>query len=120
MLRLSPRFVAALLWCVIALLPGRGFAAALMAGPVAPATAALAAADDSAALPCHAAPAASDDTGAAPTPHLCHACDLCHAGLAVAPAAPVLGDAPRAGLAALAPAAHPGRNAPDGLFRPPR
>jgi hypothetical protein len=117
MLRLSPRLVAALLWCAIALLPLRGLAASWMAGEMALGTTAVASADAS--LPCHAAPPADD--GAAPAPHLCTACDLCHAGVTVAPAAPSLVGTPASAAPdeAFVPSHH-GRLAPDGLFRPPR
>lgn len=120
MLRLSPRIVAALLWCAIALLPLRGLAAGWMAGEMALGAGAVATTD--AAMPCHAVPpaAAAADGGAAPAPHLCTACDLCHAGVTVAPAAPSLGEAPAAAAPDEALPSHHGRVAPDGLFRPPR
>jgi hypothetical protein len=115
MLRLFPRLVALLLWCVIALLPVRGLAASWMVGEMAFGTSAVATTE--AAMPCHAAPAV-DDGGVAP--HVCTACDLCHAGVTVAPMAPSLGDVPASGTPDEALPSHHGRVAPDGLFRPPR
>ena len=120
--RLSRRFVAALLWIAIALLPLRGFAAAVMPALMASAPAAEAQADDVAlAVPCHGDSHDTDATAApADSTHTCSLCDLCHSSVALAPptvlaltttrAAPPRGAAP--------PAIEP--RAPDGLFRPPR
>lgn len=117
MLRLSPRLAVALLWCAIALLPLRGLAASWMAGEMAFGTGVAGATES--AMPCHAAPPAPDDTGTA-SPHLCTACDLCHAGVTVPPAALVLAATPLSAAPDEALPSHHGRVAPDGLFRPPR
>jgi hypothetical protein len=120
--RSSRRFIAALLWIAVALLPVRGLAAAvmpvLMSG-MAPAAASAPVDEMAAAMPCHGASqdAASDaDT----TSHNCALCDLCHSSVAAAPAAPaampVMHDAQP--VSAMPRAALP--HAPDGLFRPPR
>ena len=120
--RLSRRFVAALLWIAIALLPLRGLAAAVMPvamSGLAPVVASAPADDTAVAMPCH---GASQDASAAAadTSHACALCDLCHSSVAAAPAPmvamPVLHDAQP--LGALPRAALP--RAPDGLFRPPR
>jgi hypothetical protein len=116
-LRLSPRLVALLLWCAIALLPLRGLAAAWMSGSMA--TTPVATASAEAALPCHAATPADDGSAADAAP-LCTACDLCHAGVTVAPVPAVLADAPAAAAPDEALPSHHGRVAPDALFRPPR
>jgi hypothetical protein len=118
--RLSRRFVAALLWIAIALLPVRGWAAVLMPvvmqhGP------AVASAGDNAAPPCHGQTAQDTPADDATTaPGTCSMCDLCHTSVAQAPAAPQLAAAPHEPLpAAQAPTPIEPR-APDGLYRPPR
>jgi hypothetical protein len=120
--RLSSRFITALLWIAIALLPVRGLAAAVMpvamAGMV-PAAASAAADETAVAMPCHgASPNATES--AADTSHACALCDLCHSSVAAAPAPPIVmplsHDAQP--LGALPRAVEP--RAPDGLFRPPR
>jgi hypothetical protein len=114
--RPSRRLVAALLWLAIALLPLRALGMVWMqGGTVAPAVAA-APAD---AMPCHGGDAAADGA-AAPQHHACHLCDLCHAGVTVAPDAPTVASALTAPTPIAAPASPQGRAAPDGLFRPPR
>ena len=120
MLRPSRRLTVALLWLAIALLPLRGFAAALM--PVAMVDAPITTATDAheaAALPCHGM--ASDSQAAAESgTHTCSLCDLCHASMVHAVSASVsLADLPEStppssATAAVEPAA------PDSLFRPPR
>lgn len=125
--RLSRRFVAALLWIAIALLPLRGFAAAVMPALMAAApssfVSAHAPADDAAAVhPCHGAEQPSADAGTLPadSSHTCSLCDLCHSGVALAPPAIVALAAPhQAQPRGAAPTAIEPR-APDGLFRPPR
>jgi hypothetical protein len=115
MFRPAPRLVAALLWLAIALLPLRAMGMAWMqAGAPNPAVAA-AAAD---AMPCHGGDAAAG--GGVASHHACQLCDLCHAGVTVAPEAPALALAPAAPTPVAAPPGLHGRVAPDGLFRPPR
>jgi hypothetical protein len=121
--RRSPRFIALLLWLVIALLPIRAMASAVM--PVMM-MAGLPSSDVSApaekiVMPCHAAMAdAADDAAATDMNHTCSLCDLCHGSVAAAPQAAVP-----------APTAHEPQpqgvvpadiepRAPDSLFRPPR
>jgi hypothetical protein len=121
MFRLPRRFVAALLWIAIALLPVRGLAAAVM--PVVmsgmePAEVSAPSDETAVAMPCH---GASQDAAAdADAGHTCALCDLCHSSVATAPTAleavPVLHDAQPSG--AMSRAVEP--RAPDGLFRPPR
>jgi hypothetical protein len=118
--RLSRRFIAALLWTAIALLPLRGLAAAVMPVTMSGMTPAVTSAPAealTAAIPCH---AASQDAADTDTTHTCALCDLCHSSVAAAPASPallpVLHDAPP--VAALPQAVEP--RAPDSLFRPPR
>ncbi|HET9976873.1 MAG TPA: hypothetical protein VFQ20_05515 [Burkholderiaceae bacterium] len=126
MSRPAPRLVAALLWLAIALLPLRALGMAWMQagtiGPAAVATVVATVAAPADAVPCHgglpAAPAAATDGMAV---HLaCQLCDLCHAGVTVAPASPALGQAPASAAPDEVLPSHPGRVAPDGLFRPPR
>lgn len=118
--RLSRRFISALLWLAIALLPVRGLAAAVMPVMMSgmPASASAPADEAAAAMPCHGA--SQDATADADASHACALCDLCHSSVATAPAAPeavpVLHDAQPSG--ALPQAVEP--RAPDGLFRPPR
>ncbi len=119
--RLSRRFIAALLWTAIALLPLRGLAAAVMPvamSGMAPAMLSAPADETATVMPCH---GASQDTAAdADTAHTCALCDLCHSSVAAAPAAPTVMPAPHDAqpMGALPQAMHP--RAPDGLFRPPR
>jgi hypothetical protein len=126
--RHRPRFAALLLWIVIALLPIRAMASAVMPVMMAGLPAAEAGAppqDVPVVMPCHAAMAdvasdANDDAPAADMTHTCSLCDLCHSSVTVAPRTsvvlPVLHEPhPEAG----APSAIEPR-APDGLFRPPR
>ncbi len=121
MFRLSPLFVAALLWVAIALLPVRGLAAAVMPvvmSGMSPVVASAPADEAAAAMPCHGA--SQDATSDADTSHACALCDLCHTSVAAAPTAPaamaVSHDAQPMG--ALPQVVEP--RAPDGLFRPPR
>ncbi len=122
MSRLSRRFVAALVWIAIAVLPVRGLDATVMPGlmsDMAPAMATSAPTDETAvATPCHAA--SQDVTSDTDATHACALCDLCHSSVAAAPASPavmpVLHDVQPVG--ALPRAVEP--RAPDGLFRPPR
>jgi hypothetical protein len=119
MFRPSSRLVAAVLWLVIALLPLRVVAAGWMSPGMVAAPAASVTAD---AMPCHGMASAAADEAAsnAPSHHACTLCDLCHAGVTVAPEphALALHAAGRASLAV--PASPHGRVMPDGLFRPPR
>lgn len=117
--RLSRRFVTALIWIAIALLPVRGWAAVLM--PAVMQHGAVASAGDNAMPPCHGQMPqqdAADDAAAAPG--TCSLCGLCHTSVAQAPSAPQLVAAPHEPLtAALAPTPiEP--SAPDGVYRPPR
>lgn len=120
--RSSRRFIAALLWAAIALLPVRGLAAVampvLMSG-MAPTVASASADDRAVAMPCHSASQEAGDM-TADSSHTCSLCDLCHCSVAAAPlpvaALPALHEALPWG--ALPPAVEP--RAPDGLFRPPR
>jgi len=114
MFRPSPRLVAALLWLSVALMPLRALGMVWM--QAAPAVAAAA----TAAMPCH-GDASSAATASEPTAHhACQLCDLCHAGVTVAPDAPAVAPAPAVQAPGGAPVASHGRVAPDGLFRPPR
>jgi hypothetical protein len=125
--RLPRRFVAALLWIAIALLPLRGFAAAVMPALMATApssfVSAHAPAGDAAAVhPCHGAELASTDAGTLPadSSHTCSLCDLCHSGVvAAAPQAVALSTPHEVQPRTAAPTAIEPR-APDSLFRPPR
>jgi hypothetical protein len=117
MFRPSPRLLTALLWLAIALLPLRGFAAAMMPAAAAPLHGSVAMTE--LAAPCHGGQA--HDVSPADGAHAgCSLCDLCHSSaLAV--------DMPSLRLATLAHAspprqraAAPEARAPDGLFRPPR
>lgn len=120
MFRPAPRLVAALLWLAIALLPLRALGMTWMqAGATSPVPAATAAAPTDA-MPCHGVAPEAPAADVAAVHHACQLCDLCHAGVAVAPVAPSLGTAPTAAAPDEALPAHPGRVAPDGLFRPPR
>jgi hypothetical protein len=123
-----PRFFALMLWIVIALLPIRVMASAVMPVVMAglPATEGSATPREAVvAMPCHAAMAdvagdADDEVPASGMAHTCSLCDLCHSNVTVAPrmsvVLPVLHE-PRP--EASAPSAIEPR-APDGLFRPPR
>jgi hypothetical protein len=119
MFRPPPRLCAALLWLALALLPLRGFAAAVM--PVSMGAPPAAASAASAWMPCHDAALAGDqaatdgDSGAA-----CSLCTLCHSLATQAVPVPMhLPTLPQAQpLAAADPAPAPG--ARDGPFRPPR
>jgi hypothetical protein len=120
--RLSRRFVAALVWIAIALLPVRGFAAVMMpmvmAG-TAPTTVSAPADNAATAMPCHSASQEASDA-TADAHHTCSLCDLCHSSVAAA-TAPVMalcGPHEAHPLSASPPALEP--RAPDGLFRPPR
>jgi hypothetical protein len=119
----TARYLAAMLWLLAALMPGRALAVTWMQAslPVQQAAAIheMATADQ-ALPPCHtmaADPAADTDNAGRGT---CTACDLCHSGVvpvaAVAFAAARLhSDPPQE--ASCTPHARP---SPDGLFRPPR
>jgi cytochrome c553 len=122
MFRLPRRFISALLWIAIALLPVRGLASVVM--PMfmlnAQATAASAPAGDTAgALPCHSA-VADKSSNPADSSHACSLCDLCH-GTVAQVTQPSFGlpatREPRPEVAA-PPLLEP--RAPDSLFRPPR
>lgn len=116
MFRPASRLVAAVLWLAIALLPLRVVAAGWMSPGMATAPVASVAAD---AMPCHGAPADEADS-ATPMHHVCNLCDLCHAGVTVAPEPPALALSPAVQEPATMPSSPHGRVAPDGLFRPPR
>jgi hypothetical protein len=117
---MSRRFTTALLWLAIALLPVRGLAAALMPiGLLGEQTSSsgsnVVEARSVAAMPCH-----GDAAQQTPASHNCALCDLCHGGVAQAPAPLVLPAAPlssRPRATATTPIAP---RAPDGVFRPPR
>jgi cytochrome c553 len=122
MFRLPRRFVAALLWIVIALLPVRGLASVMMPMVMSsmPATVASAPVDDTAAaMPCHGATADQSSTPAGSS-HTCSLCDLCHGAVAQVTqpsvSLPVMHEAQPE--AAAPPVLEP--RAPDSLFRPPR
>jgi hypothetical protein len=121
----APRLARWLLWLAIALLPLRGFAAAVMPMAMgAPGGQGEAAVATAVAVmpPCHGLAvdmaAAVDDDDA--TPSACSMCAVCHGSVAQAPAAPA--------LPAAAPSPCPDAEAsspiepraPDALFRPPR
>jgi hypothetical protein len=121
------RLVAALLWVVLALLPLRGFAAALMPLAMAhPAPAAAAhgdAAHDTAAeaMPCHSAMESAGEQADGDVPLTqCAMCDLCHAGVMQAAAPGSLPDAPPQDPPAALASAPIEARAPDALLRPPR
>lgn len=134
----------ALLTLLIALLPLRGWAWAVMPVPAlgssalhgahAPAAASLHQAAERSA-PCHGHQASDQhdliapDTGASPvttdTPgnghaHTCSLCDLCHAGVIVPPTWAWFHGAPPVSPPSWAVSAAHGRDGSDGLFRPPR
>ncbi len=124
--RRSPRFIALLLWIVIALLPIRALASAvmpvmMMSAPASSDGSALSV-EQAAALPCHAGMAAdaADDSAAVGVNHCCSLCDLCHGSVAAAPPPAVRAPTARepqpqgASPTAIEP------RAPEGLFRPPR
>jgi hypothetical protein len=123
MLRLPRRFVAALLWIAIALLPVRGFASVAMPmfmSSLPASSVASAAVDDTAsAMPCHGA-TADKSSAPASSSHTCALCDLCHGTVAQVTqpsvSLPVMHE-PQPQAAA--PAVLEPR-APDSLFRPPR
>jgi hypothetical protein len=116
MFRPSSRLVAAVLWLVIALLPLRVVAAGWMSPGIAAGSVVSAATN---AMPCHGMPA-DESGGGAPMHHACNLCDLCHAGVTVAPEPPALALASAAQERATRPSSSHGRVAPDVLFRPPR
>jgi len=124
----------ALLTLLIALLPLRGWAWAVM--PVAtPSTSAVSAAVDHgvdartqtppAEMPCH-GHGASPDEAPEPSPspakvaHTCSLCDLCHAGVIAPPSWSWAPDAPPLSAPSWAVTAAQGRDGQDGVFRPPR
>jgi hypothetical protein len=122
MFRLPRRFVAALLWIAIALLPVRGFASVVMPMVMsnAPSTAASTPADNTAsAMPCHGA-SADESSAPAGNSHTCSLCDLCH-GTVAQVTQPIVSlptmHEPQPEAAA-PPVLEP--RAPDSLFRPPR
>ncbi|OGA82436.1 MAG: hypothetical protein A2711_15415 [Burkholderiales bacterium RIFCSPHIGHO2_01_FULL_63_240] len=126
-----------LLTLLIALLPLRGWAWAVMpvavpgsGGPAQVMThsahaPAAAAAEGSDALPCHAQLGSPDAT---PSPsedgfgqdHTCSLCDLCHAGVIAPPSWAWVHDAPPVAPPSWAVSVAHGRDGVDGLFRPPR
>jgi hypothetical protein len=123
--RRSPRFIALLLWTVIALLPIRALATGVM--PVMmlaglPATEVSAPADDKpSAMPCHAAMVdAADDASASDMTHTCSLCDLCHNSAVVAQQPTVLLPTVHEAQPQGACPADIEPRAPDNLFRPPR
>lgn len=116
MFRPSSRLVAAILWLAIALLPLRAVAAGWMSPGVTVASAASAATET---MPCHGVDTDEASIGT-PVHHVCNLCDLCHAGLTVAPESPALALASAMQERATMPSSPHGRVAPDGLFRPPR
>lgn len=113
----------ALLTLLIALLPLRGWAWAVM--PVATPTGSPMAAEASADMPCH-GHAASPDEAPEPSPapakvaHTCSLCDLCHAGVIAPPSWSWAPDAPPLSAPSWAVTAAQGRDGQDGVFRPPR
>lgn len=128
----------ALLTLLIALLPLRGWAWAVMPVPTPShvtkgepiAQAEIAPATHAAHMPpCHAAPASqaaqhatdhpSDAQGGGQT-HTCSLCDLCHAGVIAPPSWAWFHDAPPVAPPSWAVSTTLGRDGPDGLFRPPR
>jgi hypothetical protein len=122
MVLLPRRFVAALLWIAIALLPVRGFASVVMPMFMSgmPSTAASTTAGDTAsAMPCHGATADESSTPATGS-HKCSLCDLCHGTVAqVTQPSVSLPAVHEAQPEAAVPVVLEPR-APDGLFRPPR
>jgi len=120
--RLSRRVVTALLWIAIALLPVRGWAAAVMPMPLDDITSALAGTtvDDAAtAMPCHGA--AADHDGASDNgSHACSLCDLCHGTVAQVAAPSVTVASTHESLPVAAPPRAIEPRSPDRLFRPPR
>lgn len=124
----------ALLSLLIALLPLRGWAWAVMpvAVPTAPVLAAEAGLEIDAAhqaqaseMPCHghaASPSESAQPSSGPTKvaHTCSLCDLCHAGVIAPPTWSWAPDAPPLAAPSWAVTATPGRDGQDSLFRPPR
>jgi hypothetical protein len=114
--RLPRRFVTALLWIAIALLPVRGWAAVLMPAVMHH----DAGVGISATPPCHGQQQDAPADEAAAAPGSCSLCDLCHTSVAQAPAPPQLAAPPQEALpAADAPTSIEPR-APDRLYRPPR
>jgi hypothetical protein len=113
MLRLSRPLTLALLWLAIALLPMRGWAAAVMPVVVTAQTgdAAMPAPADAGghdgAMPCHGGTA---DGAGTPGNGGCAHCAVCHGATAVMPSASLPLTA--------APEAHPGLEAPPGIERP--
>lgn len=113
-----------LLTLLIALLPLRGWAWAVM--PV-PATAPIEVQSEAAQPPCHGhqvAPDAPDTSDASAAgghhAHTCSLCDLCHAGVIAPPSWAWFHDAPPVSPPSWAVSATRGRDGTDGLFRPPR
>lgn len=138
-----PRFWrVALLTLLIALLPLRGWAWAVMPVPVpgqdvrhaahqvhpsalhsAHAPAAAASLDSVAprSAPCHGHEAsAAPDLGSTSHAHTCSLCDLCHAGVMSPPSWAWFHDAPPVSPPSWAVSTPHGRDDIDGLFRPPR
>ncbi len=114
----------ALLTLLMALLPLRGWAWAVM--PV-PSPAAITVQVEAAQPPCHGnqlAPNAPDTADASATTghhaQTCSLCDLCHAGVIVPPSWAWFHDAPPVSPPSWAVSARHGRDGTDGLFRPPR
>ncbi len=114
----------ALLTLLMALLPLRGWAWAVM--PVPPA-APMAIQSEATQPPCHGhqvAPDAPDTADASVATghhaHTCSLCDLCHAGVIVPPSWAWFHDAPPVSPPSWAVSATRGRDGTDGLFRPPR
>lgn len=132
----------ALLTLLMALLPLRGWAWAVMPMPTQGQAATLAALHGAhapmaaslhhapeRATPCHGPQAAAEQglSDASPdTPpgtgpvHTCSLCDLCHAGVIVPPSWAWFHDAPPVSPPSWAVSATHGRDGTDGLFRPPR
>lgn len=113
-----------LLTLLIALLPLRGWAWAVM--PVSTATP-IEVQSEAVQPPCHGhqvAPDAPDTSDASAAgghhAHTCSLCDLCHAGVIAPPSWAWFHDAPPVSPPSWAVSATHGRDGTDGLFRPPR
>lgn len=122
--RMTRIWRVALLTLLMALLPLRGWAWAVMSVPVA---APVAVQSEAAQPSCHGHQVAPDapatDGASAATghhAHTCSLCDLCHAGVIVPPSWAWFHDAPPVSPPSWAVSATHGRDGTDGLFRPPR
>lgn len=108
----APSRTALVLWLLLAILPLRGWAGALMHLPASDPVRVVAG------MPCHGEAVDSSGEQAADAP--CALCDLCHGSVAVV-TAPVLaiGDLPAQGVPATTAPAAPQVD-PGALYRPPR